>query len=213
MNPVSRWRAALNLTLLTDAQRETTLAGIQKVAPEGALFQNPSVAATYAALGASGATFTTSVATAAANEKVYRVSVSQRDLARLGFDLALDTYKTAVENNAASPQDVTAMGLTLLSVLKNSKTVPPAPERILVYPGKVHGKARVVVDGKGYLGAFVAQVSPDPPGTGTWSYLPGTGKQRQLSGYASGTRLWVQFAQVRWGLQSPWSVPVLVTIP
>ncbi len=141
------------------------------------------------------------------------MSLSQADLSRQAFDLALDTFKTAVENNATSAQDVTGMGLTLLSVLKSSKTVPPAPGLILVYPGKVHGKARVVVDGKGYLGTFVAQVSPDPPGAGTWLYLPGTGKQRLLSGYASGTKLWVQFAQVRWGLQSAWSVPVLVTIP
>ena len=48
---------------------------------------------------------------------------------------------------------------------------------------------------------------------GVWTSLPGNGKQRKLSGYASGTQLWVQFAQVRYGLQSPWSTPVLVTIP
>ena len=213
MNPLSRFRAAMNMKLFNDATRETTLAGIQKVAPQGALFQNPSVAAAYAALATSGATFTTNVATAAASEKVYHVSISARDLSRLGFDLALDTYKTAVENNATSAQDITGMGLSLLTVAPSSKTAPPQPGPVLAYPGKVHGTARVVIDGKGYLGHFVAQVSPDPVGTGTWGPLPGVGKERKLSGYPSGTKLWVQFAQIRWGLQGPWSVPVCVTIP
>ncbi len=56
-------------------------------------------------------------------------------------------------------------------------------------------------------------MSPDPVGTGTWGPLPGVGKERKLSGYPSGTKLWVQLAQIRWGLQGPWSVPVCVTIP
>jgi hypothetical protein len=39
------------------------------------------------------------------------------------------------------------------------------------------------------------------------------GKQRKLTGYATGTKLWVRFATVRWGMQSDWCTPVLVTIP
>ena len=77
----------------------------------------------------------------------------------------------------------------------------------------MHGKARVAVEGKGHLGSFVAQVSTDPIGPATWTALPGNGKSRDLAGYASGTKLWVQFAQVRWGLQGPWSAPVMVIIP
>ncbi len=38
MNSLSRWRAALNFSLITDATRDTTLAGIQKVAPQCPLF-------------------------------------------------------------------------------------------------------------------------------------------------------------------------------
>jgi hypothetical protein len=41
--------------------------------------------------------------------------------------------------------------------------------------------------------------------------LPGNGKQRIITG-PSGTKVWVRFAQVRYGLQSDWSVPVLVTL-
>ncbi len=212
MNPTSRFRAALNFALFDDALRETTLAGIQKVAPTSPLFQVPAVAAAYAAFTASGTTFTANVGTAAANEKVFRVSAAVRDSSRVSYDLMLDTLKTVVENNAASPADITGMGFTVLNVTKSSKTPPNAPALVLVFPSKTqHGKARVVVDGKGKVGNFVAQVSGDP--IGTWTLLPGNGKERKLSGYASGTKLWVQFAQIRWGLQSPWSVPVLVTIP
>ena len=201
----------MNLGLLTDALRETMLAGIQKVTPQSPLFQVPAVAASYAALSASGATFTTNVATAAANEKLAKISTLARDNSRLTFDLALDTFKTAVENNSSSAADITSVGLLLLNIAKSNKTAPDAPAQVLVYTGKVHGKARVVVDGKGYLGNFIAEVSGDP--IGTWASLPGNGKERKLSGYPSGTKLWVHFAQIRWGLQGPWSVPVLVTIP
>ncbi len=124
---------------------------------------------------------------------------------------ALVGLKTAVESYAASAGDITSMGFPLLEALKASKTVPDAPATVIAIPGKVHGKARVLVSGKGYLGVFAAQVSGDP--IGTWAVLPGSGKERKLSGYPTGTKLWVQFAQIRWGLQSAWSVPVLVVIP
>ena len=210
---LSRWRAAMNTSIMNDAGRETTLSGIQKVAQQGTLIQIPSIAASFAALGTKGAALSTSAAAAAANKALYEASLSTRDLARVAIDRELDTYRTLVENNAASAGDVTSMGLTLLTVATASRTPPDAPAALLVKIGKVHGKARVVVAGKGDLGSFVAQVSTDPIGPGTWSSLPGTGKQRKLSGYPSGTKLWVQFAAIRYGMQSPWSVAVLVTIP
>jgi hypothetical protein len=47
------------------------------------------------------------------------------------------------------------------------------------------------------------------------NYLPlgvTHGKTRAVTG-PSGTKVWVRFARVRGGLQSAWSVPILVTIP
>jgi len=209
--PTSRFRAALNITLLDDLQRQGLLSGIEKVAQQSSLFQIPAVAAAYTALVAAGGNFTTGVATAAANEKLYKASITVADVSRVALDRAFDTLKTLTENNAVTAADVTGMGFSLLTITKFAKTVPDAPGALLVIPGKVHGKARVVVQGVGYLGHFVAQVSNDP--IGVFTALPGNGKERRLSGYASGTKLWVQFAAVRWGLQSAWSVPVLVTIP
>ena len=209
----SRWRAAMNTTLMNDAERASTLSGIQKVAQQGTLIQIPSVAASFAALGTKGTAFSASATTAAANKALYEASLGTRDLARVALDRELDTYKTVVENNAASAADVTSMGLPLLVVATASRTPPDPPAALIVKIGTVHGKARVLVAGKGYLGSFMAEVSTDPIGAGTWSSLPGTGKQRRLTGYPSGTKLWVHFAALRFGMLSAWSVPVLVTIP
>jgi len=213
MNPTAHWRAAMNLSLFNDAQREATLTSIEKVAQASALFQVPSIAASYAALTTKGSAFTISVAAAQALESQFKASAATRDLLRDALDRELSTYRTLVENNATSGADITGMGLTLLTITRASTMLPSPPAVLLVVPGKVHGKARVMVQGKGYLGHFAAQASPDPIGSGTWVALPGSGKERKLSGYASGTKLWVQFATVVRGIQSAWCAPVLVIIP
>lgn len=205
-----RWRAALAIHLLDDDVRQSTLAGIEKVAPQGSLIQVPSIAASYGALQAKGKAFADSVATAAAHEALYKASLGAANDARLAVDLELRTYKTLVENNAAVGADLTSMGLAISNAAHASRTPPDPPPSLLVKTGTARGKARVVVDAKGYQGRFVAELSPD--GT-TWSPLPGTGKQRRLSGYPSGTQLWVRFAAVRFGMQSDWCTPVLVIIP
>jgi hypothetical protein len=210
---LSRWRAAMNTRLMNDAERATTLTGIQKAAQQGTLIQVPAIAASFAALGTKGTTFATEVAEASSYESLFRASVTARDLARFALDLELDTFRTLVENNATNAGDVTSMGLPLLTISSASRTPPDPPAALLVKPGTVHGKARVVVAGAGYMGTFAAEVSTDPIGAATWSSLPGTGKQRKLAGYPSGTKLWVHFAAIRFGMQSAWSVPVLVTIP
>ncbi len=213
MEALPRWHASLNITLLNDAAREATLAGIQKVAQQGPLMQIATVAASYNALVAKGATFTTNVAAVFQNEKIWKSSITTRDISRDAFDLELTTFKMLVENNATSAADVTGMGLSLLTLSKAAKTVPDAPATPIVRVSRQHGKARVSVPGKGYVGRFLAEVSMDPITATSWVALPGNGKSRVLSGYPSGTKVWVHFAMVRWGLQSPWSTAVLVTIP
>jgi hypothetical protein len=49
-------------------------------------------------------------------------------------------------------------------------------------------------------------------GAGGRSPLPGNGKQRRIITGPIGTKVWVRFARLRYGLQSEWSVPVLVTL-
>jgi hypothetical protein len=115
------------------------------------------------------------------------------------LDLLLELeLKSLVLSNATSEADITGMGFALLGSTTASRTKPDAPAALIVVYSKVHGKARVSVQTT--RGHFVAESSPDP--IGIWTSLPGNGKERKLSGYASGARLWVHFAQVRYGLQS-----------
>jgi hypothetical protein len=210
---VPRWRAALNASLMDDTKRASTLTGIQNMAPNSALMQVPAIAASVAALTTKGAALSKSVDSVTNAAQQLKGSMTQRDVARNAFDLELFSLKGQVENHATSGSDITGMGFSLFSTVKPSKTPPDPPVALVVKLGNVHGKARVAVQGKGRLGRFVAEVSTDPIGPATWSPLTGTGKERLLSGYASGTKVWVRFAAVRYGLQSDWCTPVLVTIP
>ena len=208
-----KWRVALSTQTLTDAARANIVTGIEKVSKQSALLQVPAIATSFSSLTTKASALATSVADVTATEKQLRSSVSQRDSARDAFDRELVSLKTLVENNAASEGDVTGMGFSLLVTAKASKTPPAPPAGLVVKIGKTHGMARVSVQGNGDRGRYVAEVSPDPAGDGTWSPLPGTGRERRLSGYASGTKLWVRFATVRYAMQSDWCTPVLVTIP
>ncbi len=205
-----RWRAALNTRLMNDIDREKLTAGIEQVAPSSALAKVPAIAASLAALGPKSAAFVADVATAAQYRALWRTSAAVRDASRLALDLELDTLKTLVDNNATSAADVAGIGFALLTLTKASQAEPDPPAALLVTFGKARREARVTVQGKGYLGRFVAQTASDP--VTVWVDAPGTGKRRILTG-ASGTRVWVRFAAVRFGMQSAWSTPVLVTLP
>src|ERR1700733_5803487 len=109
MNPLPRWRVALNLRLLSDLQRENLVAGIQKVAPQSQLLQIPAVAGSLTALGTKSATFSTNVAVAATTEAQFKNSAAVRDLSRDVLDREIDTFKTLAENNAASEADLTGL--------------------------------------------------------------------------------------------------------
>ena len=210
----NRWPISLDISKLNDLERQEALAGIEKVGPSSPLFAIPSIAASYASLSLKGTALLTNVAAAAAYEKLYKANVALRDISRSAFDLELDTLKTAVENNAGSASDLASMGFSLLVVAKASRLAPSPPAELLVHLGKVHGAARVVVAGKGYLGSFAAQMTLAPvTATSAWTDLPGHGKQRTFTGYATGTQMAVRFAAVRFGMQSDWCVPVILTIP
>jgi hypothetical protein len=207
---IARWRAVLNTNILTDASRGTLLAGIQKVAPQSPLMQDPMIAASYAALVTKGATLATNVTGAAAARAQFATATDLRDVSRNAFDLQLVAFKTLVEANATSGNDITGTGFPLFLSSKASQTPPDPPSGgLIVKLGKAHGKARVSVPAAN-RGRFLAEMATDP--AGPWSSLPGTGRQRKLAG-ASGTKIWVRFAAVRYGMQSDWCTPVLVTLP
>jgi len=213
--PTSRWRIALSTSTMNDLQRASTIAGIQKVAASSSLMQVPAIAASVAALAKKGAALTVSTTAVAEDEKLLKQDETTRELCRVAVDAELTSLKGLVAVNATKASDITDMGFEQLpSVALGTQGPPDVPVGLVVHNGKVHGKSRVAVAQPGRLpGHFAAEVSTDPPGANTWVVLPGSGKQRKLSGYATGTRLWVRFAAVRYGMQSDWCTPVLVTIP
>jgi hypothetical protein len=211
---ISQWHIALDTKTLNAALAGNLVGGIEKVAQQSVLIKVPAIAASYAALVAKNTTLGGLVAAVVADDKQLKADTAARDLAYNAVLLELTSLKSLVMSNATSPADITAMGFTLLNSAKASQTRPDPPVALIVKPGKVHGKARVTVQETGTTrGRYVAEASPTPITPTSWAPLPGNGKQRKLSGYPSGTQLWVHFAQVRYGLQSDWSTPVLVTIP
>jgi hypothetical protein len=206
-----RQRITLSAGALTDLDRANILAGIVKGAAQSTLMQNPAIAASVDALTKKGAALVNDSNLAAAAEQQLKATATQRDSSRGAFDMELLSLKGLVENNATKPSDVTDMGFSLFQSAKASRTPPDPPAALIVKIGKVHGKARVSVQGG--RGSYVAEMTTDPAAAGPWTSLTGSGKERKLSGYASGTKIWVRFAAVRYGLQSAWSTPVLVTIP
>jgi hypothetical protein len=179
---LSRWHIAMNMHSLDDSVRVSLLAGIEQVAPQCPLVQIPTVAASFAALGVKGTAFEAALQAEAQAEAAYHAAVAASAASRGALDLELLTLKSAVENSAEAATDVTGMGFELLTVAKPSRTQPDPPAALQVKIGRAHGKARVVVQGRGYLGSFVAEASPYVIGAGTWAPLPGRGKERKLSG-------------------------------
>jgi hypothetical protein len=211
--PISRIRVSLPTTTLTDAERLALITGIQKVAPSSALIKVPAIATSITALGTNGAALKAASDQVAEDLKQLKLDEATRDQARADTDLAFVTLKALVTQSAQSATDVTSVGLEVLNTVRPTPSKPAVPGPIVVLPTTKSGTAKIGVSAKGELGYLtVAEVSTDPIGAGTWTLLPGSGKQRKLSGYASGTKLWVRFAAVRYGQMSDWSVPVLLTV-
>ena len=208
----SRWRIALDTSLMDDAMRGKLCGAIQKVASQSALMAIPAIAASVAAVGKKYAAVTANRLAVAGDEQQLKNDVTALVTSRTAMDVELVSLKALVANNATSETDITGIGFTLLPGITASRTRPDAPALLVVKTGKAQGKATVSVHETGTTrGRYVAEVTGNP--MGTWASLPGNGKERKLSGYPSGTQLWVHFAQVRYGLQSEWSTAVLITIP
>jgi hypothetical protein len=212
--PLSRWRIALDLKLMTDVQLLSLCAAIQKMSASSTLMTNTSIAASVAALAKKGPVLTSGNEAVAADEKQLKADILVRDNARQAVQLELSSLKGLVLNNATAATDITGIGYALAAGQPATRVAPAAPPASVNREGKIHGNATATVPTT-ERGRFVAQAcAPSSTGApaGPWSSLPGNGKQRKLTG-ATGTQVWVQFAKVRYGLQGPWSTPVLVTFP
>jgi hypothetical protein len=209
-----KYRISLPLSEMSDAEVVAQVAAIQKLAPTSPLMKSAAVAASVTAVGTKAATFTTSLGAVSADEQQLRDDRGARNAARTLLEGELGTLMALVVNTASGTGDLTGMGFVPATKAPRLRTVPPAPSLVIARPEKAHGRARVSVQDAGSRNwKYLAEATPDPvSATSVWSVLAGTGKQRTLTG-PTGTRSWVRFAQVRDGLQSDWSTPVLVTLP
>jgi hypothetical protein len=204
----------LDFSTLDDADRHLMVQNMKAAAPTSQVFLNsPSLQTLLGQLVAQDATLTTSNAAVAADRLKLKTDTANETTARGTLDGITRTMVALVETGAKSPADIQQAGLVPLPPRQTSTLPPAVPEQIdMTIPKTGHGKVRVSVhETGGKRGQYVAQSSPDP--IGTWSPLGvGLGKTRTVTG-ASGTKVWVRFAQVRAGAQSDWSTPVLVTLP
>jgi hypothetical protein len=206
---MSRWRVALNTKLLDDLEKQSLGATIVKMAPQSALYGIPAIAASVAAIKTKTAALKAGNDSVDADEKQLKADIAIRDTARLGLDTELVTLKSLLVNNATQASDITGLGFGIID-LPQSTAQPDLPV-VTVTMSQKHGSAKVsVVGGTGKR--FLAEAAPDP-NAGPWTLLPGTGRSRRFKGLASGTKIWVRFAQVRYNQQSAWSIAVLVSIP
>jgi hypothetical protein len=208
-----KYRIALQVTTLSDSEIAAIVAGIQKLAPSSLLMQQAGVAASYTALGKKATAFTGALGAVAADLKQLRDDQEARDASRILVEGELDALRAIVANAANGTGDITGMGFTPLTRATQTRTVPTAPAVVIVRPEKAHGRATATVQETGAPRRYVAESTPDPVSpTSVWTSLAGNGKQRRITG-PTGSKVWVRFAQVRSGLQSDWSTPVLVTLP
>jgi hypothetical protein len=208
------WQIQLDVSQMNDAELGTLVATIQKNGAGSSLQQNAAIHASFTALGTKATTLATSASAVAALEQQRESAAQARTNARAELETEVRVLRALVTNNATDAADAVGMGFSVRVPQAQTRTTPPAPAVVLVRPSKTHGRARATVEeAAGVHGAYLAESSPDPIGASSvWTYLPGIGKSRTITG-ATGARVWVRFAQVKYGLQSDWSTPVLVTLP
>jgi hypothetical protein len=208
------YRISLPLSTMSDAEVAAHVAAIQKLAPTSPLMQNAGVSASVSALGTKATAFTAALSAVAADKQKLRDDEEARSATRTLLEAEMGTLAALVVNAASGTGDLTGMGFTPRAAAPRTRTVPAAPAIVLVRPEKARDRARVSVQDTGSARqSYLAESTPDPvSATSVWSVLPGNGKQRTVTG-ATGAKVWVRFAQVKYGLQSDWSTPVLVTLP
>jgi hypothetical protein len=211
---LKRFHLDLNMTNLTDADRDDLIAGILKVAPSSPLIQSsPAMQASLALLTTKATTFQTARTTVAASQQKLSADIDAENDARAAIDNEVLALGGLVATGAKTSADVTGSGF-------NER--PPPPPKLpfagadvldIRFPGKLKGQFRVSPHGAGNARTtWIVQMSPDPIGPNTWIEVVGPGKSRTITG-ASGSKVWIRYAMVRGSQQSAWGTPVLVTIP
>jgi hypothetical protein len=208
-----RFSASLDVSTFTDSQVHVLIGNIKLVGPKSPIVSaSQPLQTSLAALIAKDDALTASNKMVADDRQKLRTDLATEAQDRTDLHGEVRTYAALLVAMAKAPADLELGGLTAAPPRPSRNTPPDVPQRIDNKPPKKgHGKTVVSVHETGPTrGKYVAESSLDGI-----NYSPlgvHQGKTRAVTG-PSGTKVWVRFARVRGGLQSGWSVPILVTIP
>jgi hypothetical protein len=205
----------MNLNTVDDQWRFDTIARITQSAPQSPLYATvPAIQAAVAALGALGSAFKVKSDTVAADRAKLAIDLDAEVNARSDIDAALLTIKSLFENNAKSDEDLTAGGLQKRNPRASAAPLLPPESVDITFPKKLRGQFTASAHHTGSGRAqYAAQLSTDGSTPANWVDLKGTGKSRKVTGYRSGSQVWLRFARLSGQDQSDWGTPVLVTVP
>jgi hypothetical protein len=199
---------------ITDEERSNAAAALQaSLTTSDVVKNNPVMQANIALLAKIAQSLPAASALVETDRKTLIADTAAMENTRGEFDRLYNLHLDMLEHEAKSEDDLKKANVKPRGP-KAPEAPPATPEQIDV---------RIPTRGRGYATASVhetgktryrydAQYRPEPYGPSTWLDLVGHGKSRRVTG-ASGTRVWVRFAQVKRGVRSEWSTPVLITIP
>lgn len=202
----------LDIKRLDPAKFKDLITGILQVAPNASLYAtNPILQASLAALQQASDAFEAADATVIAGEAKLLADKQARSDAWGALVTKVTQYRGIVQTTATKVSEVTDMGLTALT--RASKGVVAVPTGIdIFYPKKGRGRVKVTAQVINRTDRHGCQICLDPLTENTWTDLDGDGRSHWLTGYKSGTMLWVRFRAVRGHVKSDWCNPVAVTI-
>jgi hypothetical protein len=211
---LKKFPIGLDFQTLTDDKLGELADNIVQLAPTSPLFASPAIQASVASIKAKVLTFKGNLTKVTNDAKQLATDTTACDESRAELGIEVLALKGLTETGATKASDITSMAFALRGP---KATKPPlvAPEQIdIVMPKRARGYFTAMAhEPKGSRQHFAAQISLDAANPVNWTELVGEGKSRRVSGYKSGTQVWVRFAVQRGQMRSEWSTPVLVTVP
>jgi hypothetical protein len=206
---VKNLKVDLNLSELSIDGRVARTSLIEDAAPQSAMYAaNPAVKDAADKTINSGKAL--KLTAAAVQNAELKVTMAKADLAEAELQLEKDMlcFKSVAEANCKTEAELNELGFNRRAPKAAPAPLTP-PDSILAKPGKEKGSMIVQAKRAGRsFGGYIAEISAEPVGPGTWQLIPGTGARRVLSGHVSGAQYWVRFRAVSATEQSAWSAAV-----
>jgi hypothetical protein len=211
-NLVPRYDVLRDINTLDDQGLHLLAGDIGGASTTSTLVVNyPTMQATVAAISDKDVALARAGRQVEAARNALRLCLATEALARAELRREIRAFAVLAGNHGRSAAEIREAGLCRPPEPGSTWAPSPPPSVLERAPRKGHGKTTVIAEDPGpNRHDFVAEQSTDGE---TWRQLgTGHGKTRVVTG-PSGTQVHVRFATVRWGRRSPWSEPLLLTIP